>query len=86
MRENPVDECDEKRLAKAAAGVRHRDAAEEFAAVAVVPVLKNGKALRRAVRVETNEVEPIVVGEVGAVYVFFVASNQHVVGATARSP
>ena len=59
--------------------LRHREAAEEFAAVAVVPVLEDGKALRRAARVETDEVEPIVVGEVGAVHVFLVASDQHVV-------
>src|SRR6185295_12574265 len=69
VREHPVDECGEEWLAEAASGVRHGDAAEEFAAVAVVPVLEDGKALRRAARVETDQVEPVVVGEVGAVYV-----------------
>jgi hypothetical protein len=83
MRENPVDECGEERLAKAAAGVRHREAAQEFAAVAVVPVLQDGKALRHAARVETDDIEPIVVGEVGAVYLFLVASDQHVVAGQA---
>ena len=50
VRENPVDECGEERLAKAAAGVRHREAAEEFAAVAVVPGTRQSPAACRSRR------------------------------------